>query len=205
MKVADEDRASKCGKASTISHLAASKCSRAVAVYDKYFAVCANDGRVHIGQGSSTLAVLDDADEWCQAAEFSPDGTMLAVGSHDNRIYVYKTEDWSLIGKCTGSSSYITAVDWCENSQWLRANDGAYELLFYDAATCERKPGGRSETKGVTWATTHCPLTWETEGCFPKGVDGTHVNRVNRDESDQYLVTGDDWCMVNLFNNPCRP
>jgi len=48
-------------------------------------------------------------------------------------------------------------------------------------------------------------LTWETEGCFPKGVDGTHVNKCGRDHTDNFIVTGDDWCMVNIFNNPVRP
>lgn len=130
---------------------------------------------------------------------------MLAVGSHDDKIYVYKTEDWSLIGKCEGHHSYITALDWCEHNKFIRSNSGDYELLFWEAATCQQNASGRSELKNVAWATTTCPLTWETEGVFPKGVDGTHVNKVSRNEAGTLLATGDDWCMLNLFNNPCRP
>lgn len=205
MEVSDESRNSKRGKASTVSHLPPSKCSRAVACLGTKSAICANDGRVHISDGGSRIKSLDDSDEWCQCAAFSPDGSMLAVGSHDNGVYVYSTADWSLIGRCKGHSSYITALDWSEDGKWIRSNCGAYELLFFEAATCKHNPSGRSELKGTNWATTTCPLTWETEGVFPKGVDGTHVNKVGRDPSGAYLVTGDDWCMVNLFNNPCRP
>jgi len=61
---------------------------------------------------------------------------MLAVGSHDNMIYVYKAEDWSLVGKCHGHHSYITALDWSDDNKWIRSNSGDYELLFWDAATC---------------------------------------------------------------------
>lgn len=130
---------------------------------------------------------------------------MLAVGSHDNHVYVYKVADWSLIGKCTGHSSYITALDWGEDSKWIRSNCGAYELLFWDAAECKQNPSGRSELKDLAWATNTCPLTWCTEGVFPKGVDGTHVNAVWKCPENDYCLTGDDWCMVNLFNFPARP
>lgn len=130
---------------------------------------------------------------------------MLAVGSHDNRVYVYKCEDWSLVGKCAKSTSFITALDWDEEGKLIRTNDASYELLFYEIPACTQLTTGRSDTVGTTWATTTCPLTWETEGSFPRGTDGTHVNMVGRDETVNFLVTGDDWCMVNIFNNPARP
>ena len=67
---------------------------------------------------------------------FSPDNQYLAVGSHDNAIYVYRTSDWGLQGKCTGHSSYIMALDWCAHSKFLRTNCGAYELLFFEVPSC---------------------------------------------------------------------
>jgi WD40 repeat protein len=60
---------------------------------------------------------------------------MLAIGSHDNNVYVYKCEDWSLLSKCEGHHSYITALDWSEDSKWIRTNSGDYELLFWEAAS----------------------------------------------------------------------
>lgn len=110
-----------------------------------------------------------------------------------------------MLATCVGHSSYITALDWSEDSKWIRTNCGAYELLFWDASNGSQNTNGRSELKDTAWATLTCPLTWETEGSFPKGVDGTHVNRCARDPTGKYIATGDDWCMLNIFNNPCRP
>ena len=40
--------------------------------------------------------LLQDSSEWIEVMAFSPDGAYLAVGSHDNYIYVYRTSDWGL-------------------------------------------------------------------------------------------------------------
>lgn len=63
---------------------------------------------------------------------FSPDGTYLAIGSHDQYIYIIKTSDWSLASKLQKHSSYITALDWSADSKYLHSTCGAYELLYWE-------------------------------------------------------------------------
>jgi len=75
------------------------------------------------------------AKEWISDVKFSPDGTKLAVGSHDNAIYVYDVEEYQLKRKkykMNKHSSYITHLDWSEDSCYLHSTCGAYELLFWD-------------------------------------------------------------------------
>ena len=62
---------------------------------------------------------------------------MLAVGSHDNYIYIYNTSDWSLKYKMFGHSSFIIALDWSQDNTYIRSNCGAYELLFWTIANGE--------------------------------------------------------------------
>ena len=76
-------------------------------------------------------ATLKQPREWCEAIEFSPCGKYLAVGSHDNNIYIYDG-DYNHIGTCKGHNSFITALDWSCDSKYVRSNCGAYELLFFD-------------------------------------------------------------------------
>lgn len=40
------------------------------------------------------------------------DGSRLAVGSHDNKIYIYETTEYTLQATLAKHSSYIIAVDW---------------------------------------------------------------------------------------------
>jgi microtubule-associated protein-like 1/2 len=184
-----------------------SQCSRAVADSYDFIAFAGNDGAVRVadnGDPTGELALLKDSQEWVEVMAFSPDAQYLAVGSHDNMIYVYKTSDWSLHGTCRGHSSYIMALDWCAHSKYIRSNCGAYELLFFTAEDCQQDPSGRTNTQPVVWATTTCKFLWQTKGIYPRGTDGTHINSVCGSDDKMLLATGDDYGLVCLFRDPCR-
>jgi WD40 repeat protein len=67
--------------------------------------------------------------------EYSPDGTKLAVGSHDNNIYVYETSGYELLGVCSKHNSFIVSVDWSADGEYIRSVCGAHELLFFSGTT----------------------------------------------------------------------
>ena len=71
--------------------------------------------------------------EWSEAMCYSPCNEYLAVGSHDNFIYIYlcKKKYKLFKKKMTGHSSFITALDWSQDSDWMRSTCGAHELLFW--------------------------------------------------------------------------
>ncbi len=60
--------------------------------------------------------------------KYSPDETMLAVGSHDNNIYIYSVQGatYQLEGKLVGHNSFITNLDWSRDSNYIQSNCGAY-------------------------------------------------------------------------------
>ena len=128
----------------------------------------------------------------------------MAVGSHDNNIYVYEVNNgFSLKGTCRGHNSYIMAMDWCAHSKYIRSNCGAYELLFFTVPDCQQDKSGRSNTTSTVWATKTVKFSWDTQGIYPKGCDGTHINSVAGSSDGQLLATGDDYGLVNLFRDPC--
>ena len=68
--------------------------------------------------------------------KFSPDGHYLAVGSNDNFVDIYQvvssgSSELKQVGQCSGSSSFITHLDWSIDSKYLQTNSGASERLFY--------------------------------------------------------------------------
>jgi len=65
--------------------------------------------------------------------KYNPSETLLAVGSHDNNIYIYDAQkNYDLRTKCVGHSSYITCLDWVSNQNTIWTNCGAYELLYFN-------------------------------------------------------------------------
>ena len=147
--------------------------------------------------------------EWIEAMSYSPCGKMLAVGSHDNKIYVLDTKSYSekKMRKLTGHSSFITSFDWSVDSKWIRSNCGAYELLFFDVTAKsgkERDPSGASNTVPTVWVDQTNKLGWNVEGIFPSGCDGSHINSVAMSQDQKLIATGDDYGLVCLYNNPAR-
>ncbi len=134
------------GGASTTSKEPPERQSRALA-YDstlKHLAVSDNKGDVTIRQVSfdkgSNLNViiqtLTNPTEWVEEMAYNPQSNMLAVGSHDNFIYVYKivNEKYMPYCKLVGHSSFITGLDWSlsDSPAYIRSTCGAYELLFFN-------------------------------------------------------------------------
>jgi len=85
----------------------------------------------------------------------------------------------------------------------IQAADGAYELLFFDAHTGHQETGGAHALRDEQWATWSSRIGWPVQGVYPAGVDGSHINGVDRSKSGHLVATGDDWRLVNILRNPC--
>ncbi|XP_050666852.1 echinoderm microtubule-associated protein-like 2 isoform X2 [Leptidea sinapis] len=151
------------------------------------------------------LAQHVDGTEPIQTIEYSPDNKLVAIGSRDNFIYIYQVDDectrYSRLGKCLGHSSFITHVDWSQDSQYLRSNSGDYELLYWNATTCRQVPSA-SAMRDVQWASNNCPITFTTVGVWPESADGTDINSCARSHDSRLVATGDDFGKVKLFAYP---
>lgn len=145
--------------------------------------------------------------EWIECMTYSnPDANgkqaYLAVGSHDNTIYLLDTLTYKKTHKLTGHSSFITACDFSMDNKWLRSVCGAYELLFFDIGKKKRDPSGASNTIETMWTDQTCKFGWSVQGIFPSGTDGSHVNRVCMSKDQKLIVSGDDYGLVNIYRNP---
>ncbi|KAG7255229.1 hypothetical protein CRUP_011404 [Coryphaenoides rupestris] len=120
------------------------------------------------------VSMHTDGNEIISNVKYSPDGNYLAVGSHDNFVYIYAVTEngrkYSRAGKCSGHSSFVTHLDWSQDSRYMVTNSGDYEILFW---------------------------------VWPDGADGTDVNAVCKSHSSSLLASADDFGKVHLFTFPC--
>ena len=208
--ISNESRKAAKGGASSLTEFPDSQCARAVNVNTKngYVAVGHNDGTLTIRSSVSKLndviATKRDSSEWIEVIEYSPDGSRLAVGSHDNNIYIYDANSNNLLGKLTKHNSFIVAVDWSSDGSYIRSVCGAHELLFFKTDSFQQDPSGASNTVATDWASGHAKYGWLVDGIFPSGTDGTHINSVDFSKDRTLIATADDYGLVNIFRNPCR-
>mmetsp|Transcript_585 Transcript_585/g.625 ORF Transcript_585/g.625 Transcript_585/m.625 type:complete len:262 (+) Transcript_585:1524-2309(+) len=204
------------GGASSMSSLPADKQSRALAYepWAKHLAVATNTGLVTIREVSlevgcnmnNIIYTLKDAKEWIECMSYSPDGDKLAVGSHDNNIYIYLTnQQYQKQVALRGHNSFITSLDWSASSEpsYIRSNCGAYELLFFNVDNKRQDASGASNTTEYVWQTSTVKFGYHVQGIFPAGCDGSHINAVDMSDDQATIATGDDFGLVNIYRNPC--
>ncbi|XP_053314539.1 echinoderm microtubule-associated protein-like 4 isoform X3 [Spea bombifrons] len=153
------------------------------------------------------VSIHTDGNEQLSVMRYSVDGSLLAVGSHDNFIYVYNVSEngrkYSRYGKCTGHSSYITHLDWSPDNKYIMSNSGDYEILYWDIPSGCKLIRNRSDCKDIDWATYTCVLGFHVFGVWPEGSDGTDINALVRSHNRKVIALADDFCKVHLFQYPC--
>lgn len=151
------------------------------------------------------IATLKEPEEWAEIARYSPDENFLAVGSHDNNLFVYTvTEDgkYELYKTFSKHTSFITSFDWSADGEFIRTVSGDYEKLYFDVKNKVQDTNGHINLKDKEWATKSVKLGWDVQGVFPSGEDGTHVNYVSLSPDHSTLVSCDDFGLLNFYRYP---
>jgi len=122
-----------------------------------HLAVGINDGTLAIRQASNLKNEVfrsNEAKEWIQVIKYSPNEDLLAVGSHDNHIYIYTVhgDQYSLKGALKGHNSFITGIDWSEDGKNIKSVCGAYELLFWDVDSLSQVTDGATKFRDTRWS-----------------------------------------------------
>ena len=147
------------------------------------------------------------AKEWIQELKFSPNVDALALGSHDNSIYILGVPDFKKKSTLKKHSSFITHLDWSCDGKYLHSNCRGYELLFWDAITGKQITSEAKSLRNESWATWTCVLGWPVQGIWSSFTSGDDINYVCRSPYKttggyELLVCADDFGRVKVLRYP---
>jgi WD40 repeat protein len=184
---------------------------------DKFAAVGCKDGTVRFvdltGPELRQTKVIKLSKQWISDIKWSPQNDKLAIGSHDNAIYILTWPELTIPrrSKMQKHSSFITHLDWSSDGSFLHSTCGAYELLFWDANSYKQMTSGATALRDEPWHTWSTTLGWPVQEIFRDNWDGSDVNMVFRSDnkfgsspSNKYplLATGDDEGKVRVYRWP---
>ncbi|KAH8050303.1 hypothetical protein JL721_11386 [Aureococcus anophagefferens] len=161
--------------------------------FDDHVAVGFNTGAIEVFAWSSLASVAYvpnttfGGHETISCLVYSPNGRILAVGSHDNAVYLCDAaRDYAPRKKLLGHSSYIKNMDFSFDNTLLQTQDSI-----------------ESDTQWHTWTLT---LGFPVMGITLEASDGTDVNAASASRDRRLILSGDDSGHVKLFNGPatCR-
>ncbi|XP_012942464.1 echinoderm microtubule-associated protein-like 6 isoform X2 [Aplysia californica] len=148
------------------------------------------------------LAHVKDRQEVCHEVKFSPCGKFLAVGSNDNFVDIYGVDQrFKKVGTCSGCDSFITHLDWSQDSKAIHVNFGSGHRCIFRIPAC-KEITNKEEISTIHWATFTGVVGPEVNGIWGKYADTNDVNAADANFEGEVVVTGDDFGMVKVYKFP---
>lgn len=195
------------------------QCARSVAVSPngKFIAVGCNNGdlavftagdlrRVHthdLSQYSKRASHAPTGSRkqhphWVQCMKYSPNGHVLAVGTHGAVIVLLDTRDeYRVRGVLSSHESFITALDFSDDGAFLASTDGLYHLKFHQLFEGDLAQSAlvldHRLVRDAKWAGQNCVLGFAVQGILETGeAEGYLINAIEVSPSRAFVVSGDD-------------
>ncbi|PIK34274.1 putative 77 kDa echinoderm microtubule-associated protein [Apostichopus japonicus] len=151
------------------------------------------------------IASVQVSRDQINVVRFSPDGSYLAVGCQDCRIYIYTVMDEGQVyrkqGILQGHPENVTHIDWSNDGQYLQSVSAAYDLLFWSVD--EMAQEGAASLRDVTWKTQTCILGYTVAGIWPTNDRFAKIQSVDRSRQSKLAISGDQNGQLSLYTYPC--
>ena len=94
---------------------------------------------------------------------YSPDGKWLAIGSHDNYVYIYDTVRYTKKSRDWKHSGAVLGLDWSKDSTAIKTHGGEHDLLFWNVDQNGKISANTSGARGLKneeWSTYSTHFGW---------------------------------------------
>lgn len=158
----------------------------------------------HVVLKEEDLTIIHEArDSKSQISDIkiSPNGETVALSSLDGAIYVYNCNDYAAKAKCRGHSGKVTHIDFSNDSQFLRSNCTAGDLLFWDASKGDQQ--APKLMREIEWDTNTCVYSYNTQGLWGPFADGVEIMATALSNAGDVIASLDSCGRLRLSCNPC--
>lgn len=128
------------------------------------------------------------------------DNVWKAAGYPGGYQHLYKMRGHSATVCCIDFSLPLTAPPHLRGKTIIQSNCNGREILFWDPLTGKQITENQRDTSWSTWTS---KLGFGVMGIWADGAGNDDVNSVCRSNSQEYVLTCDDFGGVRLFNFPC--
>lgn len=132
-------------------------------------------GKLHAKEGAFIILTADhlkvvhegrDSNQPITAAQYSPDGKVLALGSADNLIYTYTVPDlYAHRFTIRTHQAAILSLDFSTNGNVMLSVDAAQRVVYTMVSTGLHLTN-QDEVRDERWVNNACPITYATQGLW---------------------------------------
>lgn len=190
------------------SHIGKAGCCLSTDLKGRQLAVGTQTGHIEIlnAHNGMHVASMDISKYRIDCIAFSPDGTMIAAGSHDGLIHILDIQDggqgYMPSKPLKGHPTFVTHIDWSGDSKYIQSVDGQYNMINWDVEK-KTKINDPRVLRDADWHSYSCTTGYPVTGPWTNMEDSTHINAVHRSNYRDFLITGDSRGRVRLYKYPC--
>jgi WD40 repeat protein/Ca2+-binding EF-hand superfamily protein len=172
---------------------------------DKLLAVGCSNGLVLLINADTlnVMSSIKDRYREIQCIGFSPNNTMLAVGSADCSIFVYEIKKLGSPVILKGHKNGVANLDWSKDNQYLRSCTDNGEVLYWNLSDPNVALKTLESLKNMDWNTCNCPYTWETQAITPPQDAAIDVYSVDRSPDFNYIASTNSIGQIRIYRFPC--
>ncbi|XP_058127196.1 echinoderm microtubule-associated protein-like CG42247 [Anopheles ziemanni] len=160
-------------------------------------------------ENGATMLTIRVCGSPLNAVEFNQIGDMIAIGSQNGSIYLFRVSrdgfSYKKINKIRGSQP-LTHLDWSSEGNFLQSVTVDFDLLFWDVKSLspEKSPIAMKDAK---WLTNNCTVGFLVAGLWNNryypAPSNTVITTTARTAAQDLIAAGDADGYLRLFRYPC--
>ena len=144
-----------------------------------------------------------DSNEPIRVAKYSPDSSILAIGSEDANIYIYNAKDfYSKRFTISVHKAPVMFIDFTFDGNFIMSVDMTRRISFSEASNGQAVPSPAT-LREAKWSTWSSPVGWPVQGLWVCQPEGVQPSAMMRSWGSALVAAGTSSGKVVIAHSPC--